>query len=435
MFEDYNNDKDDELTGSQAALSLYELNALVRRNVESALDSPVWMEAELAQVSERGGHCYLEFVQKASDRSGTLLAKARGQIWARTWAVVRPYFERTTGSPLAPGMCVMVRVEVTFHELYGYSLNVVDINPTYTLGDLARRRQEIIDELRREGVADMNKTLPLPTLMQRIAVISSDGAAGWGDFRAQLSENPHHLAFALKLFPAVMQGERVESSVVSALNRIYAESDRWDVVVIIRGGGATTDLTGFDSLPLAEHVAQFPLPIITGIGHERDDTVIDLVSHTRVKTPTAAAEFILHHQLSLLGQIEGTEQRIASAALARVRHHHVQLVQIAKGLPSFVALCCRTNMARLDSIDGTLRWQLANRIEREKHRLQMADTQLRASNPDHILRLGYSIVRRGEAVVTDAGTLKPSDTLNITFMDGTAVATVKEIKSREKISQ
>lgn len=406
------------------AVSLYELNTLVRNTVESVFDQPVWIQAELAQVSERGQHCYLEFVQKAPDRSGVLLAKARGQIWARTWLVLRPYFERTTGQTLSAGMNVMVQAEVTFHELYGYSLNVVDINPAYTMGDLARRRQEIINQLREEGVADMNKTLPLPMLMQRIAVVSAEGAAGWGDFRAQLLDNPHHLAFTLRLFPAVMQGERVESSIISALSQIYAEADRWDVVVIIRGGGATTDLTGFDSLPLAENVAQFPLPIITGIGHERDDTVIDLVSHTRVKTPTAAAEFILHHQLSLLQQLDAMTHTITTQATGIIRNHHLRLSAITTSLPPLVAMCRQTASSRLDAICVQLRQNITTRLEREAHHLQVIDTQLRASHPDHILRLGYSIVRRDSTAVTDADTLTPGDTLHITFHHGTTTATV-----------
>ena len=276
----------------RGSLSLYELNLRVRSVLEDTLCEPVWIQAELSSVSTRGPHCYVEFVQKA-EGGNTFIAKAKGQIWANKWVLIRPYFEQTTGQPLSAGMQVMVQVEVTFHEVYGYSLNVLDINPTYTLGDIARRRQEILRQLEEEGVINLNKELELPVPVQRIAVISSESAAGWGDFQNQLLQNEYGLAFTVQLFPAVMQGERVEPTIIEALNQIAAEMDRWDVVVIIRGGGATSDLTGFDTLALAENVAQFPLPVITGIGHERDDTVLDIVSHTRVKTPTAAAEFLI----------------------------------------------------------------------------------------------------------------------------------------------
>lgn len=405
------------------AVSLYELNNMVHNTVESVFDQPVWIQAELAQVAERGQHCYLEFVQKAPDHSGMLLAKARGQIWARTWLVLRPYFERTTGQPLSAGMNVMVQVEVTFHELYGYSLNVVDINPTYTLGDLARRRQEIINQLRAEGIADMNKTLPLPVLLKRIAVISAEGAAGWGDFRSQLLDNPHHLAFTLKLFPATMQGENVESTVISALERVYNQCDEWDAVVIIRGGGATTDLSGFDSLLLAEHVAQFPIPVITGIGHERDDTVIDLVSHTRVKTPTAAAEFILHHQLAQLERLNTLSAEITSRAVNLLHMHRMKLNNMVATLPAIGLKTLDVNRLALSNIRSTLRQQVANRMERERNRLKLVETALRAADPHHVLRLGYSIVRKEGRAVTDATMISAGDTLQITLYKGTIEAT------------
>ena len=239
-----------------------------------------------------------------------MVAKARAQVWANRWAFLKPMFEQTTGQTLSTGMQVLVQVEVTFHELYGYSLNITDIDPTYTLGDLARRRQEILRQLEEEGISTMNKELPLPRLLQRIAVISSATAAGYEDFHNQLIHNKRRLSFKTKLFQATMQGNDVADSIISALNRIAKEIDEWDAVVIIRGGGATSDLQGFDSLELAENVAQFPLPVITGIGHERDDTIIDLIAHTRVKTPTAAAELLIHHQEEELDMLEDFAARL-----------------------------------------------------------------------------------------------------------------------------
>ena len=275
-------------------LSLYELNTLVRRAVERSLPEDYWLQAELSDVrTHSAGHCYVEFVQKDT-RGNALLAKARGVIWANVYRLLRPYFERETGQTFAAGIKVLVQVKVEFHELYGYSLTITDIDPTYTVGDMARRRREILLRLEEEGVLTLNKELPMPVLPRRIAVISSPSAAGYGDFCSQLSANPYGFVYETKLFPAVMQGEQVESSVVAALNKINETFDCWDAVVIIRGGGAVSDLAGFDTYWLAYNCAQFPLPIITGIGHERDDTVLDLVAHTRVKTPTAAAEFLIN---------------------------------------------------------------------------------------------------------------------------------------------
>ena len=275
------------------ALSLYDLNVLVRRSLEQCLPDTYWIQAELSDVRTNStGHCYLEFVQKDA-RSNSLIAKARGTIWSNVFRLLKPYFEEATGQAFVSGIKVLVQVTVSFHELYGYSLTVQDIDPTYTLGDMARRRKEILKQLEEEGVLLLNKELDIPRLPQRVAVISSSTAAGYGDFCHQLKNNPGGFYFYTELFPALMQGDRVEESVLVALDKINSRLESFDVVVIIRGGGATSDLSGFDTYLLAAACAQFPLPVITGIGHERDDTVLDSVAHTRVKTPTAAAEFLI----------------------------------------------------------------------------------------------------------------------------------------------
>jgi len=262
------------------SLSLLELNALVRRSLEQCLPDQYWIQAELSDVrSNTTGHCYLEFVQK-DPRSNNLVAKARGMIWSNIYRLLKPYFEETTGQLFASGIKVLVKVTVQFHELYGYSLTVLDIDPAYTLGDMARRRREILMQLEEEGVLTLNKELEMPVLPQRIAVISSATAAGYGDFCHQLQHNSGGFFFYTELFPALMQGNQVEESVLAALDRINDRVNEFDVVVIIRGGGATSDLSGFDTYLLAAACAQFPLPVITGIGHERDDTVLDSVAHT-----------------------------------------------------------------------------------------------------------------------------------------------------------
>lgn len=428
-------------------LTLYELNNLVRSCLENTLPDTYWVRAELSEVRMSRGHCYLEFVQK-SDRGDALVAKARGQVWANRWNIVRPYFERTTGRPLSAGMQVLVCVGVTFHELYGYSLNVVDIDPTFTLGDIARRRQEILKQLEQEGVLTMNKELPLPRLLQRVAVISSASAAGYGDFCNQLTGNGRGLYFRTRLFPAIMQGEGVESSVIAALNAIASDADGWDVVVIIRGGGSTSDLAGFDTLALAENVAQFPLPVITGIGHERDDTVIDMVAHTRVKTPTAAAEFLIHHQEAELDLVERLADRLAMACRQKLYAEQVRHQRLCAKLPSLFSAFRLREEAKLARLLGAASNAGVRQVERSKtsvqmlhqrvvlsctsrmsvenHRLAMLEGKIEASSPERILRLGYSVTRLNGKAVTDAAQLKADDEVVTVFANGEVRSKVME---------
>ena len=264
---------------SEQHITLLELNRLVREVIECEIPNEYWVEAELSECRESRGHCYMELVQYDEDRAATPLARASAKCWASKWMLIRPGFERTTGQRLHAGMKVLLKVYAQFHEAFGFSWIVTDIDPTYTLGDMARKRQEIIRQLKAEGVFDLQKELRLPLFCQRIAVISSETAAGYGDFCNQLADNPYGFRFETRLFPATMQGEGVEQSIIAALERIYTatQEDGFDAVVIIRGGGATSDMSGFDTLALAENVANFPLPIITGIGHDRDESILDMV--------------------------------------------------------------------------------------------------------------------------------------------------------------
>ena len=420
-------------------LTLFELNGLVRETLELSLNDEYWVQAEISELRVNR-HCYMELVQKEAHGNG-IVAKARAQVWANRWAFLKPMFEHTTGQRLAAGMQVLVKVEVTFHELYGYSLNVTDIDPTYTLGDIARRRQEILHQLEQEGILNMNKELPLPRLLQRIAVISSASAAGYGDFCNQLLGNKRGLAFTTQLFQATMQGNEVESSVIAALNQIAQQMDDWDVVVIIRGGGATSDLQGFDSLLLAENVAQFPLPILTGIGHERDDTVIDLIAHTRVKTPTAAAEFLIHHQEEELDLLEEWAARVTDMTGRILTNEMTRLKLVANKLPLlFSAVKANENM-RIQRLATALAGKSTLRIEQEKGRVDMLDRQLvlyapvllrnhqkrielmesklQSAHPDRILRLGFSITRIGGKAVKDASDVQEGDEIETTLAAGT----------------
>lgn len=405
------------------SLSLYELNRLIRLTLNECMADAYWVQAELSEVREAyNGHCYIELVQKA-ERGNTLLAKARGNIWANIYKMLKPYFESETGQCFTAGIKVLLQVTVEYHEQYGLSLTVHDIDPTYTLGDMARRRREILMQLETEGVLTLNKELPMPLLPQRVAVVSAAGAAGYGDFSDQLLHNPYGFAFYPKLFPAVMQGDRVEASIIAALDKIAAERDDWDVVVIIRGGGATSDLSGFDTYPLAANCAQFPLPIITGIGHERDDTVLDMIAHTRVKTPTAAAEFLVAQLVDAADMLEQLVTTLTHGVNERMRREETRLTQLATRLPSLFALTHARQLHRIEQLENRMRAALQQTIVNQTHRLALLEKVLEGASPQLILQRGYSITRCDGKVVRDVASLPQGAVLTTQFADG-------EVKSR-----
>ena len=424
--------------------TLLELNSLVRLGVRSALPDFYWVQAELSDVrSNRSGHCYMELLQK-DERSDALLAKARAVIWSNQYVKLRSRFESETGQAFVSGIKVLVCVKADFHELYGYSLTIFDIDPTYTLGDLMRRRKEIVQQLQEDGVYDLNRQLQLPELAQRIAVISSATAAGYEDFCRQLTDNGYGFVFYPHLFPAVMQGDKVEESVIAALGSIFRVMDRYDAVVIIRGGGAASDLSGFDTYGLAANCAQFPLPIITGIGHERDDTVLDMVSHTRVKTPTAAAEFLISH-LSLtaarldklcesftVGVPRMLEQerkrqdtllmRVRPAVLMRLQRETFRQERAVKRMQQSWQVRLMREQVRLQvipRIDAALK----RRMQAETHRIELLEQKVKSASPDVLLKRGYSITLKDGKAVTGPSALKPGDELTTRVAGG-------EFKSR-----
>lgn len=392
-------------------MSLYELNGLVKQSIRSCMPDTYWVQAELSDVrTNYSGHCYLEFIQK--DAGGNnLIAKARGTIWSNIYKMLKPYFEQETGQMFTSGIKVLVEVSVEFHELYGYSLTVLDIDPTYTVGDMERKRREILRQLEEEGVIDLNKELEIPLLPQRIAVISSATAAGYGDFCNQLANNPRGYGFRTKLFPAIMQGERVEKSVIAALNAIYAELEQWDVVVIIRGGGATSDLSGFDTYELAANCAQFPLPIITGIGHERDDTVIDKVAHTRVKTPTAAAEFLIAKMDKCADVLDEMSSRLMEGVRNRLLWEHRRMENLKQRIPN--AVYKRIGDAKYALLSAQRDLQMASRrfLDVKKHRLELLQQRLNDALPERQLARGYSITIKDGKAVKDVSLLKEGDKL------------------------
>lgn len=406
------------------AMTLLELNGMVRTTLERGMRDEYWVEAELAEARETRGHCYMELVQKDS-LSNTPVAKASAKCWKQTWMLMQPYFERATGQPLRAGMKVLLRVYPNFHETYGFSWIVTDIDPTFTVGDLARRRQEIIAALKAQGIFDMNRQLELPMFAQRIAVISSQTAAGYGDFCNQLNDNPYGFRFQTTLFPAVMQGEGVEQSVIAALERIYEEVDNYDCVVIIRGGGATSDMSGFDTLALAENVAQFPLPVITGIGHDRDESVLDMVACIRVKTPTAAAAYLVSHLLKVSDLIDNMNERMVRCATMRIEMQKMRLARLSERLPSVFSLVKVKREAHLDALNSRLITSVRQFFDRQTHRLDMLGQRAAALDPKLLLSRGYSITIHNGKAVRDKDTLKPGDEIETIFEKGTVKSIVK----------
>ena len=418
------------------ALSLHELNGLVKRSIRSCMPDTYWLQAELSDVrSNYSGHCYLEFVQK--DASGNnLIAKARGTIWNNVYKILKPYFEQATGQTFTAGIKVLVQVSVEFHELYGYSLTVLDIDPTYTVGDMERRRREILRQLEDEGVLDLNKELEMPMLPQRIAVISSATAAGYGDFCNQLEGNPFGYGFHVELFPAIMQGERVEETILAALDAVNARIKEFDVVVIIRGGGATSDLSGFDTYLLAASCAQFPLPIITGIGHERDDTVIDMVAHTRVKTPTAAAEYLIAKVGECADVLSQTSARLIESVQNRLLWEHRRVDDLKQRIPSAVYKRIADAKYTLLMSQGRIRQASKLRLSASAHRLELLQQRLADAMPEKQLARGYSITLKEGKAVKDASALKEGDVITTRLFDGEIKSEIiiehKDTKTRRK---
>lgn len=428
-------------------LSLYELNSLVRDVISMSLPDSYWVEVELSEAREGyGGHCYMELIEK-DEHSNTPIAKAHASCWRNRWMLLKPQFERVTGQRIHAGMKVLLKVHAQFHENYGFSWIVDDIDPTYTMGDMARKRMEIIQTLKEEGVFDLQKELKLPMFCQRIAVISSATAAGYGDFCNQLADNSYGLQFTTALFAATMQGEGVEQSVISALNRINEEWENWDCVVIIRGGGATSDLSGFDTLALAENVANFPLPIITGIGHERDESVLDMISFQRVKTPTAAAAFLVDHLTEVYARIEDAQEAIVNYVKRRLQVERMKFERLSTQIPTLFSLVKVRQSNRLDQLlnrlkvkaeripaDGLHRLEMlearlkepvARKLERELHRIDMLSQRAIAQDPERLLSRGYSITLKDGKSIKDASQLKAGDEIETRFAKGVAKAVVK----------
>ena len=403
----------------QDILSLLELNLNIKEAISQEFDEAYWVRAETSDVRpHRNGHCYLEFIEKEKD-GHSIVAKARGTIWASTFNLLKPYFEEQTGQAFASGITVLVRVTVSFHETYGFGLNVVDIDPSYTLGEIARNRMLVLKQLEEDGVLEMNKELPLAEPLNRIAVISSQTAAGYEDFQNQLNHNSGAgVTFYTKLFPAIMQGDRSEASIIGALERIYLHKELFDVVVIIRGGGASSDLSCFDSYELAANCAQFPMPIISGIGHERDVTVLDAVAHTRVKTPTAAAEFLINRATATIDYLMRLQDRLVQATRNILDREESLLNGWSKDVYHSSKSLLQMNSNSLLFLREKLRNTIKYKLEKEHFAIQRYENFVSLSLPENMLKRGYSITtRNGKAIKSIAG-LMEGDVITTQFLDG-----------------
>ena len=428
-------------------VSLSEFNARIEAHLNGKADvQNQWVIAETSDLRlNRSGHCYTELIEK--DDKGVTIAKVGAAIWANTYRELYHKFLRATGQVLSTGMKVLVNVTASFHRLYGIKVVINDIDPNYTMGDMARQRQEILNRLTTEGLIDLNKQQPWYDVPRRIAIISAAGAAGYGDFMNQLAGNPYGVQFYTCLFNAVMQGAQTVPTVMAALDRINQYADLFDCVVIIRGGGATSELNSFDNYDLAAAVARFPLPVIVGIGHERDETVLDYVAAIRVKTPTAAAEWLIQQGANALARLDELQDAVVTAVRDTVSQAREQLAYFTSMIPATAHRIIDTNRVRLDSyarniplVAGNLILGQRNRLERdvermgdavaaamlrERQRVQALADKTALLSPENTLRRGYSLVRKDGKCITAASQLTSGDQVAIQFATGTAAATVK----------
>ena len=400
------------------SITLSELTEQIQQTIRAGFETPVWIRAEISELRENpGGHCYLELIEKDTD-SDTLLAKSKATCWASTYRMLKPYFESATGQTLRAGLKVLVAVTVEFHSVYGFSLNIRDIDPTFTMGEMAARRMQIIRQLEADGVVDMNKQLPMPAVVQRLAIISSATAAGYGDFSDQLKNNPSHFVFYTRLFPAIMQGDQAEGSIIKVLETIYEHAELFDVVVIIRGGGATTDLACFDSYDLALNCAQFPLPILAGIGHQRDVSILDMVAYASLKTPTAVAEYLNSNlqeakdqALNIFADIRDIIKNKIDADNRKIDQTKLRIKQT---LRSWVVQKTHLLERQKSRLQSNVRMQ----ILKQNNRLVVLEKSIDTYSPVFLLRHGYTITTLNGKRITSASQVQAGDKIRTYVHDG-----------------
>lgn len=460
----------------QEAITLFQLNQKIKGVIDDAMLHSLWVKAEIGELRvNRNGHCYLDLIEK-DDVTDQIKARSRAMIWTQNYRMLKAYFESTTGQLLGAGLKVLVKVTVQFQEVYGMSLIITDIDPSYTMGDLARKRREVLMRLEEEGVLEMNKELILPVVIQKIAVISSPTAAGYGDFINQLENNPYGIKFYHHLFPAVMQGDRAEQSLADAFDKVFNYSNFFDAVVLIRGGGATIDLLCFDSYWVAYHIAQFPLPVLTGIGHERDESVADLVANTPLKTPTAVAAFLIERAGEFLSAID--EKAILMADMARdlLQEEKYRTDQLASSYVPGVKMDLQRRTARLERLAGRLPLSVSRRMGEESSRLlrmkekvfdaggqllkeqkalmqryyqgllllpkqgiaeqerklKYLDNTARLNDPEKLLKKGYSLTYHNGKLIKNISDIETGDVINTRLYDGKLTGKVESIETTDR---
>ncbi|HKK62964.1 MAG TPA: exodeoxyribonuclease VII large subunit [Bacteroidales bacterium] len=457
------------------AIRLYQLNKSIKASTKKAFPDYYWVIAEILEIRQnRSGHCYLELIEK-SEKNDKIIAKSRATIWASRYLQIKAFFETTTGKPLQQGIKVMLRAEVNFHELYGLSLNIIDIDPAFTMGDLEMRKRKVLNKLEAEGIIEMNREIPIPEIPQRIAIVSAETAAGYGDFMDSILNNPYQLNFQITFFPAIMQGEAAAPSIINALEKIFKLEKQFDVVILIRGGGSQADLDCFNSYELALNIAQFPLPVFTGIGHERDETIADIVANQSLKTPTAVAEFLVDKLAGFLTYIEqiGTrldhlvkwiiqeEKTILDQKAAEIKHfsqrflnrEEMQLENLKEKGKSVVINHTKYEYTSLKNYNEKVKYLAKNNIEqqhkrnielksrykrsvkeelrRQQDKIRQFERSHELLKPERVLQRGYSITYKDGKALKNIRSLKTGDILQTRLDQGVVISRVENTKQEK----
>ena len=410
---------------SEHSLTLLDLQRMVRATLESRFRDPLWISAEISELKvNRSGHCYLNLVEKGST-DGAPRAEARAVIWKSAWAPMASMFEAATGATLRAGLRVLVRVVVSYHEVYGFSLQIIDLDPRYTLGEVERRRRETIARLQQDGVWDMNRELTLPRPTLRIAIVSSDTAAGYQDFMNELCRNTYR--FETTLFRSLMQGDAAQESIVAALSAIAAREDEFDVVAIIRGGGSTSDLALFDSYLIASYVAQFPLPLFSGIGHDKDVSVVDMVAHTSLKTPTAVATKLVEMADYEMNLVDNIAADIAYLVENRLQNEDMRIYTYGTNIERFATGYINDSLNRIELINNNIHNRIELIFSTEEQRLNEAERALKSYSIDNILRLGFAVARNQDGAIRSIANTHVGQSVDIELLDGIVGAEIRSI--------
>ena len=436
------------MTGESKSQSLSQLLGQVERSLKREFSSPVWIMAEILELNvNRTGHCYLELIEK-SQANDTILAKARATIWASKFSMLKAFFETTAGMPLKSGIKILCRGSVSYHKVYGFSINIIDIDPAFTMGDLARKKQEVIKKLRDEGVMEMNREIPFPAVPQNIAVISSETAAGYGDFMDSIEANSQRYRLHTRLFQAAMQGEEAPASIINAMDEVYASEENFDCLIIIRGGGSRADLECFNNYELAYYITQFPIPVVTGIGHERDESVVDLTASVGLKTPTAVAEFLVEKILAFDFSLSAYRDRLASLVGQTVNLQRMRLGRLASDLGHLSGGYlqrqnerCERLADKLDHLSRGFVQRQGGKLERseerisrgtrafvsrEKERLSHIEKKNELINPLNVLKRGYSMTLHKGKLISRIEDIRADDTLETRLYDGSVLSKVEK---------